>query len=1072
MLTHDIIDNREEVLLEHVKGLLRDSVSAKFAVGYFFTSGLAPLMNEVQNLSELKILIGNISSKRTIEQLAEAHMNLVTAKQEFNKQLFTNPSKRKLAVAETKEGIRTSLSLIDQTDANEQMIRVLRELIERGKLKIRIYTSGRLHSKAYIFDYPESHHDKGNAIIGSSNLSLGGLSDNTELNALIPGIGNHEKLTEWFNSLWDSKNSAEFNAELMEELKNSWALNEVRPYDIYIKTLYHLLMDRLEIEAAEELLWEATMPPLTTFQIVAVKQALQILKDYGGVFVADVVGTGKTYIGTALLKHLQMVHGDRPLIICPKSLTDTWADFCREYGIQAEILTLGMISQETIDLINDPKYRNLSTVLIDESHNLRYPNTNRYKNLQPYLYGKKTILITATPRNNTPEDIYHQIKLFHHDEETTIPIEPSNLKRFFKEVEMGNKRIQELLRYILIRRTRRHILKWYGEEDEHGNRFIRIQGKPYYFPTRELETWTYSIDDTYSGFYDDIMESIRALTFAKYGLWNYLYDDFKSEKPYNELAQIGRNLRGLMKVLVLKRLESSVFAFKRTIGKLLTIHEYFYQSLERGFIPAEEEASELLYDAESYDEEMLLETLGQLSEKYDSRAFNIDELKRDIDNDKRILKEILDTVGEIDPETDDKLKTLKDVLSKPPMNTEKVLIFTQYADTAEYLYQNLKDSDVRRITSKEKNRLSVIRRFAPQSNRYELKEGEQEIRILVSTDILSEGLNLQDAFIVINYDLHWNPVRLIQRIGRLDRIGALTDVVYVHNFFPETKLEDHLHLKERIQNRIDDIHRTIGEDERILDKTEQINEEAMYAIYEKMSYKLEDFEVSSDPLSEDLFGMNEAEELLREIRENEPEYFEYIKNLPDGIRSAKGSNERLNFVFCQAGDYQKIFLTDENDNLINTDIITALNKIKCDRDENPLKLPRGFNESVTNVMKRFRREFGERITKQDAMKTLKPQQRYVLNKLQRYYEEVDNPELKSRIEKLKEVFSFPQPNIVLQHLGKLRRGGIDGKPLFDRLGEIYFQYGLHRLKEEEEKELSPYDVPKIVCSMAMVKRAW
>jgi superfamily II DNA/RNA helicase len=651
-----------------------------------------------------------------------------------------------------------------------------------------------------------------------------------------------------------------------------------------------------------------------------------------------------------------------------------------------------------------------------------------------------------------------------------MPIEPSNLKRFFKEVENGNRRIQELLRYILIRRTRKHILKWYGEEDEQGNSFIRIQGKPYYFPTRELETWTYSIDDTYSGFYDDIMENIKTLTFAKYGLWNYLHDDFKNKKPYNELEQIGRNLRGLMKVLVLKRLESSVFAFKRTIEKLLKIHELFYKSIEAGFIPAGEEAAELLYDAESYDEENLLEYLERLSEKYDLNAFEIDELREDIDNDIRILSEINDSVGKIDPVTDDKLKTLKEILAKPPMDTEKVLIFTQYADTAKYLYENLKNDDVKRITSKEKNRLSVIRRFAPKSNNYELREGENEIRILVSTDILSEGLNLQDAFIVINYDLHWNPVRLIQRIGRLDRIGALADVVYVHNFFPEKKLERHLRLKERIQKRIDEIHRTIGEDERILDKTEQINEEAMYAIYEKMSYKLEDFEVGSDPLSEDLFGMNEAEELIREIREKEPEYFDYIKNLPDGIRAAKSSNERANFVFCEAGDYQKIFLADENDNFIKTDIITAINKIKCDRDENPLRLPEGFNKSVTNVMKRFRRDVGERMTKRDAMKTLKPQQRYVLNKLQRYYEEIDNPEIKSDIERLKEVFGFPLSNIILQHLGKLRRGGIEGKPLFDRLKEIYFQYGLHRVKEQEEKELSPYDIPKIVCSMAMVKR--
>ena len=568
------------------------------------------------------------------------------------------------------------------------------------------------------------------------------------------------------------------------------------------------------------------------------------------------------------------------------------------------------------------------------------------------------------------------------------------------------------------------------------------------------------------------MENIKTLTFAKYGLWNYLHDDFKNKKPYNELEQIGRNLRGLMKVLVLKRLESSVFAFKRTIEKLLKIHELFYKSIESGFIPAGEEAAELLYDAESYDEENLLENLERLSEKYDLNAFKIDELKEDVDNDIRILSEINDSVGKIDPETDDKLETLKEILANPPMDTEKVLIFTQYADTAKYLYENLKNDDVKRITSKEKNRLSIIRRFAPKSNNYELREGEKEIRILVSTDILSEGLNLQDAFIVINYDLHWNPVRLIQRIGRLDRLQQSADKVYVHNFFPEKKLERHLRLKERVQHRIDEIQRTIGEDAHILDKTEQINEEAMYAIYEKMSYKLEDFEAGSDPLSEDLFGMNEAEELIREIREKEPEYFDYIKNLPDGIRAAKSSTERANFIFCEAGDYQKIFLTDKNDNLIKTDIITAINKIKCDKDENPLKLPAEFNKSVTEVMKRFRRDVGERMTKREAMKTLKPQQRYVLNKLQRYYEEIDNPETKSDIERLKEVFGFPLSNIILQHLGKLRRGGIEGKALFDRLKEIYFQYGLHRVKEQEEKELSPYDIPKIVCSMAMVKTAY
>ena len=493
------------------------------------------------------------------------------------------------------------------------------------------------------------------------------------------------------------------------------------------------------------------------------------------------------------------------------------------------------------------------------------------------LYGKKVILLTATPRNNTNEDIYHQIKLFHHDEETRIPIEPSNLKKFFKEVENGNKPIQELLRHILIRRTRRHILKYWGESDENGDTFIRVQGVPYYFPQRELKTWTYSIEDTYSGFYDDIMENIQSLTFAKYGLWNYLHDDFKNRKPYSELEQIGKNLRGFMRVLPLKRLESSVFAFKITIGRLLKIHRLFVESVKKGYVPAGEEASELLYDAESYDEEILLENLARLRVKYDLTAFKVYELSDDMENDIRILTEMNNSVNRIDSGDDDKVQKLKALLSPPQMGATKVLIFTQYADTAHYIYDNIKNSDVHVITGKEKNKLGIVRRFAPKSNNYELKEDEDEIRILVSTDVLSEGLNLQDAFTVINYDIHWNPVRLIQRIGRLDRLGALTDTIYVHNFLPEKKLESHLGLKERIQSRIDEIHRTIGEDEQILDKTEQINKEAMYTIYGNVSRGIDDIDVVGDPLSEDLFNLNEAEELIREIKKKALRYFMWVK---------------------------------------------------------------------------------------------------------------------------------------------------------------------------------------------------
>lgn len=300
MPSHDIIDNREEKLLDHVKGLINDSFSVKFAVGYLFISGLESIIDNLSSLEELKILIGSLTNRKTVEQLAEAYQHSFKLKEEINKQIFINASKKSKALMETKDGMKNSLSLIDQSDENQKMINTLKEMIAKDQMKVRVYTQGRLHSKAYIFYYPEERHDNGNAIIGSSNLSLGGLTNNTELNAVVAGNRNHEKLSNWFDRLWEE--AEDFDSELMEEIEQSWAVNSVTPYDIYIKTLFNLLQDRSDAQTADELLWESNMPSLTIFQIVAVKQALKIIKDYGGVIVGDVVGMGKTYIGTALLK--------------------------------------------------------------------------------------------------------------------------------------------------------------------------------------------------------------------------------------------------------------------------------------------------------------------------------------------------------------------------------------------------------------------------------------------------------------------------------------------------------------------------------------------------------------------------------------------------------------------------------------------------------------------------------------------------------------------------------------------------------------------------------------------------
>jgi len=1067
-MPHDIIDNREEKLIDHVKKLLHTSTKAHFAVGYLFVSGLQPIYKDLAKLREIRLLIGNTTTKHTIEQLAEAHKEASLVKSAAEKLIFVNPSKKRQIIHDSEGIIREGFSLIDQTDENQTLLSTLKKLIEEKKLKVRIYTKGRLHSKAYIFDYGEDRYEKGTAIIGSSNLSFSGWVDNTELNAVLPGNANHEKLSMWFNELW--KESEDFNAELLQAINDSWALNQVRPYDIYIKTLYCLLKDRLESERARELLWEYTMPPLTDFQKIAVMQALQVLNDYDGVIVGDVVGLGKTYIGVALLKHLQEVQGLKPLVIVPAAIVEYWDDLLNEYGVNTHVLSMGLLSQGDIDLHTNPRYRDANVVLIDESHNFRYPDTLRYRNLHPFLYGKKVILVTATPRNNTHWDIFYQIKLFHPEDPTLLPVDPPNLRQFFKAVDEREARIQDLLRHILIRRTRRHILQWYGQQDEKGRKYVLLKDKPFYFPERELETITYSIDKTYAHLYDKIYEAIRSLQYAKYGLWHYVKPSLQDKTPYRELEKSGRNLRGLMKVLLLKRFESSVEAFRETIRRLIRIHEAFLKAMNQGIIPAGEEAQELLYDAEGEDEQLLMEQLEIASRKYDAKDFELERLKEDIKFDVETLKSIKHMVDPIKPSDDDKLEQLIKLLNHKDVKGKKTIIFTQYADTVKYLYQNLnKFANIAFAYSKAKNRLHVVRLFAPKSNNYKLREAEEEIMMLVSTDILSEGLNLQDAYVVINYDIHWNPVRLIQRIGRVDRMGAIAEVVQAYNFLPETALERLLGLHQKIARRIQEIHETIGEDAKILDKSEQLNEEAMYAIYErKDSAALDDYEARYDIFGQDLFGLGEAEELIRQIKQENPDYFEYIKNLPDGIRSARHHQNRLNYVFYQSGDYEKLYLTNSEGKVTTEDMATILATIKCEKAQDPIPLPTRYNKAISEVKHVFQKSVEERAAIREARVTLRPQQRYVLNHLQKFFESTDDQDKRTHIENLKEAIKSSLPPVVLQILNRFRREGVTGDSLFEKVKETYFQYRLWKYIEPEETEGIRIEPIKNVCSMALI----
>ena len=1048
----DIIDNRNVKLVDVIKEILNSTEKAKFAIGYFFLSGFKEIYPYLKDVSEIRLIMGNTTTKETLDQLIEGYKSLERIKEKIEEDRFINKTQNEERIKDVIKNIQEDIELMDQEDDDYELLYSLSKIIKENKLKVRVYTKGRLHSKTYIFDYKKDKgYEKGIAIVGSSNLTLSGITDNTELNVVVHGNDNHEQLSNWFDELWNE--SKDFDEYLINILENSWALNEsITPYDIYIKTIYTLSGSEKRLQPIID------YPFLTSFQKDALKQAINIIEKFGGVFVADVVGLGKTYIGAALLDYYYRVKSERSFIICPASLIEMWESVVEEFDLNSHVLSMGMLSQKDFSLFEEKKYKDRNVVLIDESHEFRNTNTIRYRNLSPFLQDKKVIFLTATPRCNTPWDIYNQIKLFHPEDVIyEFSINPPNMREFFKKVEEGNLKLKDFLRNILIRRTRNFILKWYGKVDENRRKFVEIVDKRQYFPQRILETNNYSIEKTYNGLYDEIRKKIKELTLARYNLYEYVLPELRNISPYDELKQAGQSLKGIMRVILFKRFESSVEAFRKTIGNLIELNWLMLESIKEGFIPAGEEAQKYMYLYKSKEEEDFFEKLEELSEKYDTADFDIDKLMNDIKIDMKILDDINKIISKIDVKKDDKFQTLKNLIESKLRN-EKILIFTEYSDTADYLYENLKYlGRVEKVDSKRKDWLNVIKRFAPRSNNYQLKNGEEEIQILISTDILSQGLNLQDAYIVINYDLHWNPVRLIQRIGRIDRIGAINDKVYCFNFLPEKEIEKHLGLKERLSRRIQEIHDTIGEDTKILDETERLNEEAMYAIYSG-DEKILDKEDEEESLT-----IEELKNIINDLEKNNPQYLEKIKELPNGIRSAKGfGDKKYLYTFLKCGDYEKLYLLDEDGNIINDDLDDILSIIKCESNEKIGNMDNSIFKLIPKIKRNFQDEVKKLISMRGTSKKLTPQQNYVLNELKLIYEKTEDIEIKEKVKLFSEIFKNELIPIVQKELRDIKRKELKGDELLKNLNEIILKYNLLKIEKEEEKREE--EKIKIICS--------
>ena len=874
-----IFDNIESGLLPALRQTLEISARGDFCVGYFNLRGWKSIDDLISAWpggegNQCRLLVG---MQRLPQD--ELKIELATKKEE---QALDNQSalrlKKRLA-----EDFRVQLTLGAPNNADEAGLRRLANQLKSKQVMVKLFLKHTLHAKLYLLFRPDPNNPV-TGFLGSSNLTLSGLSKQGELNVDVLDHDATTKLGKWFDDRWSDRWCIDITEELIEVIEESWAREStLDPYLIYVKMAYHLAQE------ARAGLNEFRIPPefgkrLFAYQEAAVKIAAHHLNKRGGVLIGDVVGLGKTLMATALAKIFQDDHLTETLIICPKNLVKMWEDYVSEYRLIAKVLPVTRATREL------PSLRRYRVVLIDESHNLRNREGRRYRAIQEYLIENESrcILLSATPYNKTYGDLSSQLRLFV-PEDRDIGIRPERLLQDIGETEFIRRHQchvrslaafekstyaddwREMMRLYMVRRTRTFIQDNYAKtEPSNGRKYLTFEdGSRSYFPERVPRTLRFKIDendtnDQYARLYaKPVVDAINQMHLPRYGLGNYVAP--KPHKPptpneakqLDDLSRAGKRLMGFCRTNLFKRLESSGEAFQQSLERHVLRNFVFLHAIEQNLpLPLGTQDAGLLdtanYDEDVDDQSADAELFSEQEDEETKDAENLDlrdekafrnwaaatyklyatdykrrfkwlrsdlfipQLKKDLMSDSVKLLNIIDESGPWQRETDTKLLALADLLKNKHTN-EKVLIFSQFADTVRYLEScliNLGIQALAGVTGETADPTSYAWRFSPNSNNKRDKiKADDELRVLIATDVLSEGQNLQDGAILVNYDLPWAIIRLIQRAGRVDRIGQKAEQILCYSFLPADGVERLLQLRSRVRQRLKENAEVVGTDE-------------------------------------------------------------------------------------------------------------------------------------------------------------------------------------------------------------------------------------------------------------------
>ena len=1153
----------DPALLERLKEMFGSSARADIAVGFFFMSGFEAVADDLARLDRVRILVGR-TDRQVFEEVAVGlqQADALAARKQMDE--VVRRSDRSGIARQLVEKVAEGVAALPQSSESEAAVAKLRDMVASGRVRVRAYVNNPLHAKAYLCWY-DDHAEPGAAVIGSSNFTLAGFTGNTELNVRVTGDAEMHELGNWFNELWDA--SEDISDQLITELDRSWAVAKTPPYHVYLKALHELYR--------EEIGGELTIAPsraveLANFQLDAVSRGMAMIESFGGCYIGDVVGLGKTFIGAELLRQLRQTYPDDgpPLILCPAGLRPMWSRVNEEFGLGADVVShsiiaapigaeydeeLGRYVESDLNgrgIVLTERYPNRGPVLVDEAHNFRNVN-QRSMGLQDYLSSGKhrVVLLSATPQNMGPKDILRQLRLFLDETDHGMDVEPLALSAFFNDAEKwmayaaGQDRlvewrraggrlevmprvpskppgrpvkVEQVLTHVFIRRRRKDIRELYDSAE--------IEGRPVAFPDPVLDNVSYRLDKVYAkaGDFDDLQRELRKHQGFRYRATDYIEPEAADKTEYEDLFRAQNRIARLMAVLLLKRLESSIEAFRSTLESLIRSNRNFREALTSGFVPIGSTATRMLA-GEGFDADTALEVLQQEEDRriatgadrsklvHSADDFNVNEWLSDLDADFDVLDGIRRRVEGIGPEDDDKLTSLRQFLAREDVKNGKVLIFSEAETTVEYLYGELTKDDesgeVARLTGRNRDSAeNIVKRFSPTWNlgSRERMRGAP-VRILLATDVVSEGQNLQDCARVLNYDLHWNPVRLIQRFGRVDRIGTEHDRIFLHNMWPDTDVDAELALTDRLTNRIQAFHDVIGLDNKLLSESERLNQEAMYRIYSEK--ELPEIDDGFDELAVN----QRAISLLQRIQEEDEELWQTIENLPDGIRSAltvdveehdddagryaqgalevEGSQMPFSgpsvedgsvstpfdppkkgetLVLLESGGYRGSFAvgTDLRPRAISA--AQFIQAAECEPETPARDLPEQTNERVMAAFEEFKSDLRRRLGR-SRQRIDTRNRRYVSQQLNRARDSiVGSASFNRRINVLRSIFLNDVSDPVDRALTEIRNLKLEGETLVRRLEALRERFRLNPPRESEMDAPPAPEVVRIVCSDGLV----